>query len=490
MPEYTGQSLAWLNGYMKDKQTDEICETLKTNVSLLKALQGCINKEDFYGEYSDIVMELGQPRTGKAHYSNGDIPAAQHATYKTMRIPTKEMIATAGITMQAMNRAKGGLTAWGNATERSLKLLLRDMDLTANLAAIGDGTGKLARVASISGTNTAGVRTLVLTCDNTYADFGWENVDLIAVGMHVDVYAADGTTVKMLDAVVTVTPTVGRRTQAGSWAATTGTVTLEGTVTASLADNDVIYVADTKPSLCTTGNTGYWSSGDKGLPMGLAGLFNDGVIYGDTNMDATAATFQGLTRATYSTLRARIYAAASSGSGAQANVNPFGLLTESPAFGTPTYWGISDINNILIDIGNGDGAGTVTDMFCSLELAGALARKSAELNQIQVVVSDVGKEFKVNGGRIASKFIGPNGEEITINVSKTMPKHCLYMCDTNDMELLEDEPFGYLKRSGDIWEPQPGSRKTNFEAPYYGSYQIGASRCDNMAVMMDMRYDI
>jgi hypothetical protein len=49
--------------------------------------------------------------------------------------------------------------------------------------------------------------------------------------------------------------------------------------------------------------------------------------------------------------------------------------------------------------------------------------------------------------------------------------------------------FDWLRLFGDIWGPSKGDRKTDWEAPYGGYLQFAWDRCDNMALVQDLRSD-
>ncbi len=102
------------------------------------------------------------------------------------QIDLKEVIANAELTMQTRNRAVGGDTSWGRAVDMSIQHMYRRFYYGLELACLGNGSGALARVKSAAFAN--GV--LTVTCDNTYTDFGIENVQLLQPGLKVDVYRA------------------------------------------------------------------------------------------------------------------------------------------------------------------------------------------------------------------------------------------------------------------------------------------------------------
>jgi len=464
---------------MKSYPTGIIVQDIIYETKLLDTLKDIIEKGPHKGDYAEILMKLGSTATAKAHYEDADIPLGQRVSFVKMLVPFKEMIANAAVTMQARMAVTGDDRSWGNIVELAIKDLKADMSYLANLAAIGDGTAALARVVSKSGTGTE----RVLTCDNTYSDFGWENTSLLRPNMLVDVYTAAGVLCISGGQVTAVAP--GKRVQTGGWLATTGAVTVVGTWAVEPDDNGLVYVHGSRIPI----GGDYWTVTGRGLPMGLKGIVSDGLAGGGTGTYGPAK-FQNLVRSSpYKALWGRMYAAAPPAGNTW--VVGFGVASETPAYGTPTLWDLSVIDSVITDIKLGDGNGKPDTILCHTELAAALGRKTKDHNNVVVNVRTTDAQLPAADVRIPAVYRDPDGDSLKIITSGTIPKWCMYLLSSDDLMWVSPEggAFDFLRETGDIWEIERGSRKTHFEAPYYGCYQLAARRCDNCAVIMDMRTD-
>jgi hypothetical protein len=422
-------------------------------VPLLKALRGTINRGTFRGTYWDQLIKTTRPHTFQGFGENKALPTGQAPAYIKAQIPIRQVIATAQLTSQVMDQAGGGDASWGNAVDIAISDMKDDFNLGLERCIFGQGLGALARIVSVSDGGSPNVVTC--TCDNTYTDFGIENVQLLKVGDHVDIYTSTSAT--LTDQTITAV-TFGDR---ANGVATTGTFTFTHATGHGLADNDIVYLAGTYAYP---------------LPMGLSGIIQDGSHYSGV---AQVGTFQGLTRTSYPCLMAKVYDAADFAAGGVA--------------GTPDDWDLSVISTDIRAAEKASGS-KVDALACASELAMAIMRRNRTESVINVVTSAVGQGTQEAVGSLyAQRFLCPDGRTIPIIVADTISANSLYGICRADLtwHVLPNKPsFDYLRLYGDIWGPTKGDSYANFEAPYAGYYNIGARRCDSMFVIHDMKTNI
>ena len=249
-------NLTNLNFFMKNYPTMEIVPEQYHWSTLYDALGAQMQKDGFYGDLAEVLIQTGYPYTATAFGENVPIPSPGQLAFVKQWIPLKQVIVNAGLTQQMMDRATGGNTSWDNVVTRALESQRQEFKWLMELASIGDGSGRLCRVYSATGTTTP-----VITVDNTYGNWGWENTALLKVGMKVELWKADGTqiadetsgtlvTLGTKDAFTITAVTFGDR---ANGAATTGTVTLATTTndlaTSIIARGATIYLYGTRSRL-------------------------------------------------------------------------------------------------------------------------------------------------------------------------------------------------------------------------------------------------
>jgi hypothetical protein len=485
---FTGVTLTDLNNFMKNYPTGKIVPGEYFDFSLYDALKNNIKTDGFYGDLAEQLIQTSFPFTGQAFAEDADIPLPDDLGFVKMFIPLREIIANAGLTHQALKRATGGNSSWGPIVARTLDAQMVDFKYVRELAAIGDGTGRLARV-SASVYAAGPPKTLTVTCDNTYADFGWENVALMKVGMSVEIYKSDGTAVAD-DAGATswrvTAVTFGNR---NNGAATTGTFVISPSsdISANVDDGAVVHLKGTR-SLSVNDSAGSGSGTTTcyaatlgaalkcALPMGLVGIVQNASTnnYTDGAINTTLTTFQGLTRANYPTLNAAVYGA-----------GDFGGVDNTPA-----DWDLSVISDAMNQ--NYRNTGKWVDLLmCSSELAMAISRRNRAEAPISVTVNTTkATNQNVVGSMYANTFLRPDGTPIPIKVSNTIPRNVLYGLCTDTMAWYVKGDYDYLRLTGEIWMKSPDDRKANFEAPYGGMDQVGVERCDTHFCIFDMKDNI
>jgi len=451
--------LSDLEYYSRDYVSGRIVTNENLDVKLFDALKGVMQEGKFIGGNVDILLRTTQPYTAQAHTEDADIPYPGTVAFVKMQVPLKEVIVNAGLTLQARDRATGGLASWGRIVEEVLDDQQIDLKNLLRCACMSNGTGIIA-VAHGSATGAGSVGDpYVIALENTYTTLGIENAALCQVGMKIDVYAANLTT-KLISGGEITARTFGNR---ANGAATNGSISVVGTLlTGALADSDVIVPTNSLNL----------------LPMGLVGLIQDGTHY--TASQGRLTTFQTQTRTSYSALKALVWQA-----------TDFGLASESPSDGTPTVWSIGSIDDIFTTIETGTGRKQPNLLMCGKNLAKTIDRRSKEENNITVTVSTVQARVQpAAGSRYATEYIAPDGRRVPIKIDNAIPDNVLYGLCLDDLNFYPFGKWDFLREYGDIWEPARGGRKTNYEAPFHGYYNIGADRVDNCFVMQDMRTDL
>jgi len=450
-----GVNLTDLNNYMKNFPSGRIVPETIQKVPLLEALRDNIDRESFRGEYIEVLIQTDFPYTGQGFKENDDLPAPETVGFEKMLIPLAELIVTAGVSKQAMDRATGGASSWGNVVDLALKNQRRDWDNLLEVSCAGNKSGAVARVKEAADAGSPNVVTV--TCDNTYTDSGIENVQQLKKGMKVDIWDPSGEDYRVQGVKITAV-TFGDRKNG---AATTGTFTFTHAVGHGIVDNDIVYLAESK---------------DK-LPMGVLGLVQDGSHY---TAPFQVPTFQGLARGDHPSLRSLILQA-----------TDFGLESEAPVDGVPTAWDLSVISDAISAAENGGGGGEVNLLAGHGDLCMAIDRRNRAENTVTVNVSSTARvEQAAVGSRYAGYFITPDGRRIPIKPIKTLPRNVLVGLTLEDLAWHPLGDYDFLREYGDIWEPARGGRKTNYEAPYGGYHEISANRCDNFFAILDMRTNI
>jgi hypothetical protein len=469
---FTGTTLDNLNNFVRDLPLDSGLVTPDSilDAPLLEALRPRLNTKEFTaGGKVQIYIETERPLTGVPAYEDADIVLPKDTTGVLAEVELRELQVNAGLTKQALDRVVGMPGSWANMVRRTLEQRSEDWNWLLNWVLLGNGSGALAVV---DGAPSLVGSTLTVTCDNTYSDFGWENVALLQKGMEIEAYTA---------AEAQCTDTAGNTHwevtgvtfgDRKNGAATSGTFTITTDSGCSIANDSTIYIYRAKSS----GITGP-------VPVGLLGHVQDGSHYSGV---AQLATFQGLTRADYSSLKARVYDAADFATG--------GVL------GTPDDWSLTVISDAFSDCKRGSGKGYPDLLLCGSDLAMAITRRQRAEWGVNVAITQPrgeGDGRVVAGSRFAGTFIAPDGTEVPIVVADTIPENVLYGINTEDLVwhvrggFRNYAPeFGLSAQAGDVWMKSPGDRKMNFEAPYGGYMQVTGRRCDRHFVIMDMATNI
>lgn len=416
-------------------------------VPVFKALKPMIDRSAFRGENIEVLIQTGVGGAFEAFSENQDIPAGAAPAYVKQLIPLREIIANAQLTLQVRNRGIAGDNAWGNAVRVAIEDMFKRFYFGLERATLGAGNGFLARADAVAVVDNGD--TLTVSCDNTYDTDGIENVQLIQVGDLIDIYNGSSSTLRdatTVDLPVTAV-SFGNRNNSS---ATVGTVTFTLADDPGISDGDCIYLANSRGI----------------MPMGVMGAVQ-GASTDDYIAPNAVTTFQNLTRTSYPSLQSVIYQA-----------TDFGPSAESPSDGTPCSWDPSVITD-AIDVAEDNSNSKIGVLLMHGELAKALDRQNKSFNSVTVNVGSVGAaQQPVVGSQYSRSFEKSDGSIIPIYVCRTLPRNMMHGLAVEKMGWHPDTEFDYLRLYGDIWGPTKDDRKANFEAPYYGAYNLSFERCD------------
>jgi len=477
-----------------------------------RILKANVKTDGFIGALAQIEMELAYDLRGQAFGEGVSLPRGGALSYLKAFVPLKEVVVPAEITQQALDLAGSEQDAWGRVVDRTLRMQRTDFEWLMQLIAAGDGTGRLARVLSCDTGGSVTADRIRICCDNTYSDFGSENVANIKVGQWVEIYNAAGALATDGNGVVkwqvtkvwfgdrdngrAVTPAY----TSGSEVACFEIICADAqhaTVGAFCDDGALVHIAGTRSMGVTTDTSEYFVvggsasqlcyrayqiqgsvSGYCSLPMGLGGIIQSALANQQTDaaIDCTLDTFQGLARASYATLNAHIFDGDNIGG----------------SEGVPGDWGISTISRALTQIRRDTGHWPNL-LACSMELAEAIDRRNKSELPISVVVDSAEKLRQVAlSGEFVTQFKRPDGKVIPVEVWETCPKNVLKIINTDFLQWYSKGGFDYKRfgDSGGVWNKSYGDRLANVECHFGGYEQLAAPRCDVHGEIQDMRDDI
>lgn len=186
-------------------------------------------------------------------------------------------------------------------------------------------------------------------------------------------------------------------------------------------------------------------------------------------------TFQNLTRATYPCLQSKVYQA-----------TDFGPASETPSDGTPCSWDLGTVSDAIDEAETASGK-KVGGLFVHGELAKAMDRLNKATNGVSVTVGSIDQAAQaIVGTRNTRTFEKSDGSRIPIYICRTLPRNVLYGLAIEVMGWHPEQDFDWLRLYGNVWGPTKDDRYANFEAPYYGSYNLSSQRCDGHLCIQDM----
>jgi len=457
------------------------------DVGFFDALKGQFNNTDFIaGANVQQLIKSGIPLRAKAHGENIAKPVGGVPSFNSLTIPLAEIIDVATITKQALDRANGMPGSWGCAVDEAVNDMQNySFKEFLRFCTIGTGTGRLARVHSAAVESDGSANTwLKVYCDNTYDEFGWDNVQMIQEGMVLEISETGAAVVANCSSYSSDTSALYPVISVGFADRANGASSTIATTNGGYFILDCFSTAAATEAATAWNNSDYYvyrygavrdalGSGFP-LPRGLFYFLQDGTLLSgqDSAAHDTQGSYFGLTRSSYASLRARIVQGASAG--------------------TPEDWDMSDISGEMLRIKKGSGKGDVDTVLVNLDMAACLGRRSDSEHTVQVVSSttEAASKQTVAVRQIPQYIKTPTGKLAKVIVDEAMPNNSLAMLDSRDLWMHQLGAFDFLRLFGDIWGPTKGDTYTNFEALYGGYLQFSASRCDNMCLMQDMRSDI
>ena len=453
---WTGDTLALLEAYMNERDMRDVVPAVVDRNPLLARVESKYDAADYFlGKYAVIRMKTAVPYNVAPRVEAGDVPLPGQHAFEAMRVRLREYTGSTGITQNEMEEAAGQPLAAGVLAEEKLADCIADMRRTLNMELGGDGTGRLARVASWNGT------TKTVTVDNTIADFGWSGCARIRDGMKVDIYTVADITGSSAWTVKCSGVTVSNVNRA------LGTFVVSGSTNAP-ADGDFVFLSNS----VTLTPDGKFSSFNG--CQGLMNIVDDGATTGwgsggDTNNGSWyGATFQGVDRRLYPQLQAKILKA-----------NDWGTGTA----GTPASWDLAVINDAIRWVDEeGDGDGDVSALYMNGRMRDCLMRKAAN-EQNPFVTTDDGK---IVPGMYIEQFRTSNGKLLPIIPITGLPNNTIYAVTERDFKLYWPVKPSWYKRNGQIWAESPGARNMTYEAWLRTVIQLGARRCDNCVRIEDL----
>ena len=480
MPQ--GWSLAAINAAMRSLPTGRYTVDDWVDESLHAGLRDRISTEGIKGLEVTGLLQSGLILTGRPFGAGIPLPQGGTPVTGQWKAPLFEMIASAWITKQAMDRAVGMPGSEFDALKKALQQLKLDWDWLCQVITIGDGTGRLARVSGVA--NSGGVTTV--TCDNTYTDFGWENVKLLKKGQIIEIYTAGSggtasSTKQNLNGVGYATITAVKFGDRANGAATTGYFQYASAGTDSIANGDIVYLNASHSSGIDL-NTYYASAaGDHFcLPIGLTGLVQDDgatnthLYDADGSTSYSLTTFESLTRSSYPVLYGKVVD---------------GSMINGGACGTPGNWDLSVMSDVASDAHSASGK-WINEWWASPKMAACIGRQQQE--DVTIIVKNQGEpnEMGVSAGVYARAFTMPKGEKAPIFTSEVIPDNCIFgLCTDNLMFNMLKEP-DFLKLYGDIWGPTKGDSYAQFEAPFGGYENFSADQLDSCVVIKDLKSNL
>lgn len=485
MAEVTWDAL--LNNFTKELYSGIIvAENMIDDVPLLKALEANVDRANFDANGNvKVLMQTQRARNARGVEDGGNLPTARAGAFIEQTIDVFRIMALAGLTEKVAKLLTGGLASWGKYAARALDDCILDWKNVANIACHSNGTGALAEADGTVTYTKAGVGdtyddcdTAIITCDNTYSTSGIENTSLIQKDMYVSIWDASangGVGAFMTDGggtgatewrVSAVAP--GKRSSA-TYAGTTGTVTIAGISTglsAAIADGDIIFLPGTRTAIT-----------DRLLPMGLTGIIannNSGTYDDEFTSPFNLATFQGLTRATYSSLQSDVWKA-----------TDFGQTTD----GTVDEWDLSVISDAMDEVIQRGGKTRL--IRCHPNMARTMHRLNRSDQKVNIVISRTEQQDQAIIGDMKPKyFLDIEGDLLPIIADRWCPR---YVVEGLDTSVLRWHPVGnadWRQDLGSIWGPKRGGRATAIEAAYEWWYELSSERCDWHWRMQDLRIDL
>ncbi|MCK9328028.1 MAG: phage major capsid protein [Bacteroidales bacterium] len=167
------------------------------------------NTESVVGKDIRITMEYGRSGGIGAISEAGSFPVANAHKFKQATWETRDLAAQTQISDKAIEASKSSVGAFANMMTKQVKDVERDVKIYVGRSVLGDGTGKLGVIHSVTWDSTAKTLTCVMTSafPTVYLSEGML-VDIIDASATPDATLTGGTTLEVIavdDDLLTVT---------------------------------------------------------------------------------------------------------------------------------------------------------------------------------------------------------------------------------------------------------------------------------------------
>jgi len=450
-----GGSTSDLNNIFKQQWLDSVVRANKIKMLLMERWYPRVKNASEFQTLNDkyiIPVETFSPYAGGGRAEAGDMTSPAPPSYAQATAGVFEVTSVAGLTEEAR---KGKSDAVVKEAARSLERAAEGYRLQCNMLLHGDGTGRLAQVASYAAGPPATV-----TVDNTRANFGWAGCAMLYPGLKVDIITWGDATKNTYGVTITSVDRAAGTFTIGATADYGGTLGTDGSAP---QDNDIVVLSgmmDSKTSFRA--------------PFGLLSLVDDGSITttgpGQGNGSWYDTTFMGLDRtaAANSFLRAQVWKADDWASGGSA--------------GTLADFDLSDITGRIDLMEFADTSCEITCMLMSPSTEQCINRK-ARLET--TAVTQIGADNKVIPGWYTPVFMH-RGRKIPIFIINTIPDNTIYFLDESKLLILKEFDETWWEYNGSKPWFQPGNRNLTYEAWLRGKWNLVATRCDCFGRMEDL----
>lgn len=456
---YTGELISDINGFLREQYDMSGVQALRHYQNpLLERIQKVSDPEDVVahlgGRGHIHTIQTKSPMNAQGRVEDGDVPLPGKHDFQQLKVQAREIVCSTGITQREQQEATRSAAGVANLVDIKLTDLKNDLKWRLALAAAGDGTGRMARVASWNNT------TKVATVDNTAADFGWAGTKFLLPGMLVDICTPSDSgnwTKKVSNGLIT------------ALTATTITIDLtNGTQHAAPDDNDIVFLRNS-------------TQFTNGQPLknylevtGILHIADDGTSkYSSGGTGSYAGSnYYGLNRTIYPTLQAKVYKKWNNGN--------------------PVSWDLEDLMAPIDAVRDGFGGGKITALYCSSTMARAIARKAAAAGN---ATQNFGPgDNKITGG-FYTRALNANGNLIPIiPMGERINDNTIFGLNEDDMVWYNPVPINFVSPYGEtgnkaVFFGSPGARDLTFEAWLQFQGQLYSRRCDNHFRIEGLRVD-
>lgn len=468
---YTGDVISDINDFLRNRYDMGLIQKYRMYRNpVLERVRKVSDKESMFafatGKGHTLTMQTGAPMNAGGRAETGDFPYPGKTTFKQLTVKEIQYAASAGITKEEQEEARASEAAVANLIDIKLSDLRNDIKYRLHAGVRGDGTGRLARVASYST-----VSGKVVTVDNTAQDFGWDGTEMMLVGMPIDILTpADTTThwqTRVRNAIVT------------ALTATTITIDTAGpnssdVDSANITDGDMVFLAGSTNVADDTAID--WNTGFQEV-RGLFGLIDDGTSSftalkaGTKTGSGLGANYFGVTRTSYPSL-----------------VSSVTSFWDGTAAGS---WDLEDLLKPIRDIDNGFADGKVTALYCSPDMSAAIARKAALANN----ETHLNTNGKVTGGYYTRELNVEGRMVPIIPMAQGWPKHTIIGVDEEQLVFYIPQDINFINPysgktgKGEVFFMAPGKRNLTFEAWMRFVGQLFMRRCDTSFRLEGLRVD-